>query len=91
MRLLLTLLAVSGTLFCHVESMSGQFENRLTVESLKGKIDRREPILILDARSGNAYLGSQIQIPGSRHVTAERLEVVLDQLPRGREIIIYCA
>lgn len=88
---LLFLLLVCLGLFGSFQPVAGQSEDRLTVKELKEKLDRREPILILDARSGNAYLGSQVRLPGALHLPADRLESSLDKLPRGRQIIIYCA
>ncbi len=78
-------------LFGSFEPFARQSEDRITVKELKEKLDRREPLLILDARSGNAYLGSQVRLPGALHLPADRLEASLDNLPRGKEIVIYCA
>jgi hypothetical protein len=89
--LLLSLLLVCGGFFLPVQPVAGQSEDRITVEELKGKLDRREPVLILDARSGNAYLGSQVRLPGALHLPADRLESSLDKLPRSKEIVVYCA
>jgi hypothetical protein len=89
--LLLSLFLFCGGLFLPVQSVVGQSEDRITVKQLKEKLDRREPVLILDARSGNAYLGSQVRLPGALHLPADRLESSLDKLPRDKEIVIYCA
>ncbi len=88
---LLSLLLICGGLSLPVQPVVSQSEDRITVEQLKGKLDRREPVLILDARSGNAYLGSQVRLPGALHLPADRLESSLDKLPRGKEIVVYCA
>lgn len=64
--------------------------DRITINELKEKIDRREKILILDARSGNALLGSRVRIRGARHFTLADLEKGVAQLPRDREIVTYC-
>ena len=62
----------------------------ITIHELKQKMDRREKILILDARSGNALLGSRVRIRGARHFTSADLEKGGAQLPRDREIVTYC-
>ena len=89
--LLLSILLVCGGVFLHSQPVLGQSEDRITVKQLKEKLDRREAVLILDARSGNAYLGSQVRLPGALHLPADRLESSLDKLPRDKEIVIYCA
>ncbi|MFZ4986525.1 MAG: rhodanese-like domain-containing protein [Blastocatellia bacterium] len=65
-------------------------EDRITIEELKQKMERREKILILDARAGNALLGSRVRIRGARHFTSRDLEKGAETLPRDREIITYC-
>jgi len=91
MSLLLSVLLLCNGLFLLGQPVIGQSEDRITVKQLKEKLDRREPLLILDARSGNAYLGSQVQLPGALHLPADRLESTLDKLPRDKEIVVYCA
>ena len=89
--LLLSLFLLCHGLFLPGQPVVGQSEDRITVKQLKEKLDRRDPVLILDARSGNAYLGSQVRLPGALHVPADRLESTLDKLPRDKEIVVYCA
>lgn len=64
--------------------------DRISIHELKQKMDRREKILVLDARSGNALLGSRVRIRGARHFTSADLEKGVAHLPRDREIITYC-
>ena len=67
--------------------------DRITIDELKAKIERKEKILILDARYGSAWIGSRVQIKGARHFTVEDVEKGGDLRalgPRGREIVIYC-
>ncbi|MFM8392577.1 MAG: rhodanese-like domain-containing protein [Acidobacteriota bacterium] len=63
---------------------------RVSVDELKEKMERREKILIIDARAGKSLLGSQVQIRGAVHFTMSDLEKGTGDLPRDREIIIYC-
>ncbi|NBO63553.1 MAG: hypothetical protein EBU88_01660 [Acidobacteria bacterium] len=65
-------------------------DDRISVHELKLKMDRKEKILILDARSGNALIGSRVRIKGARHFTSRDLDRSADSLPRDRDIIIYC-
>lgn len=89
--LLFSLFLLYNGLFLPGQLVVGQSQDRITVKQLKEKLDRREPVLILDARSGNAYLGSQVRLPGALHLPADRLESSLDKLPRDKEIVVYCA
>lgn len=62
----------------------------ITIDELKAKIERKEKILILDARAGASYLGSSVQIRGAFHLTVDELEARNGDLPRDREIVVYC-
>ena len=55
-------------------------------------MERKEKILIIDARAGSSYLGSSVQIRGAVHLTLDDLESSQSDLgvPVDREIIIYC-
>lgn len=64
--------------------------DRITIDELQQKMERRERILIIDARAGNSLLGSQVQIRGAVHFKMSDLENGTAELPRNREIIIYC-
>lgn len=64
--------------------------DRISIHDLKRKMDRKEKIVIVDARAGNAYLGSQVRIKGAIHLTLSDLESRMNELPRRAEIIIYC-
>lgn len=63
---------------------------RISIDELKEKMERREKILIIDARAGKSLLGSRVQIRGAFHFTLSDLEKGPVSLPRDREIIIYC-
>ncbi len=66
--------------------------DRITIDELKAKMERKEKILIIDARAGSSYLGSSVQIRGAVHLTLDDLESSQSDLgvPVDREIIIYC-
>jgi rhodanese-related sulfurtransferase len=61
---------------------------RVTVEELKGRIDKGEAIVVGDTRSQGAFnLG---HIPGAILATQSQVESHLDQIPFDQEIILYC-
>ena len=72
------------------KSGQAESEDRITVHELKRKMDRKENILIIDARSGNSYLGSSVKIKGAIHITLNELDAQLSKLPKNKEIIAYC-
>ena len=68
----------------------------ISAQELKAKVDRNEPLLILDVRSSESYANSDRRIKGAIHVKVRRLEHRLNfpplkDVPRDREVITYCA
>jgi membrane-bound lytic murein transglycosylase B len=63
---------------------------RITVEELKDKIAKNEPITIIDDRSQGSYEASEIQIKGSIRITVDEIQSRLKEIPRDREIVTYC-
>jgi rhodanese-related sulfurtransferase len=68
----------------------------ITVDELKSKIAKNEPVTIIDVRSSEAFAGSATTIKGSIHFKLRRLRSRLSfpplkDLPRDREIAIYCS
>lgn len=64
--------------------------DRISVDQLHRKMLRRERLTIIDARDGNAWIGSTVRLPGAIHLTLRELESRMHEIPRGREIIVYC-
>jgi hypothetical protein len=60
--------------------------DRVSVEELKRMLAEGRPVLVLDVRGRAESL-----IKGARHVPLDQLEARLGELPRGREIVTYCA
>jgi adenylyltransferase/sulfurtransferase len=59
-----------------------------TVEELKGRLDRGEPVFILDVRNPEEY---QIcRIPGSVLLPLPQLPQRFGELPRDRELVVHC-
>lgn len=60
--------------------------DRVTVEELKRMLADGKPVLILDVRSE-----AELLIKGARHIPLDQVESRLGDLPKGREIVTYCA
>jgi rhodanese-related sulfurtransferase len=63
---------------------------RITVDEVKEKIDRGEPILFIDTRNPVAWDDTQIKIQGAVRLHYGELEQHIDELPRDRTIVTYC-
>ena len=63
---------------------------RIEIEELKRKLDRGEPVFIIDTRSHAAWSGSDEKIPGAVRLHYNYLEQRLDEVPRDRTIVAYC-
>jgi hypothetical protein len=60
---------------------------RISVASLKEKIDRGE-VVVMDVRDIDSYTASHIA--GAMHIPVSYLETELPYLPRGKPIVAYC-
>jgi membrane protein DedA with SNARE-associated domain len=64
---------------------------RVSPEELKRKLDAGEDVAILDVRSALDVAATPFAIPGSRWVPAEALDEHLAEIPRDRELVLYCS
>ena len=68
----------------------GQLEvARITPEELLGRMDAGEDLFIVDLRGGLEK--DSISFPGVIRVSAEDLTATSEQIPRDREIILFCS
>ena len=63
---------------------------RVTVDEVKTRLDRGEPLVFVDARSQESWGKSDKQVPGSIRVPPDEAAGHLGEIPRGRAIITYC-
>ena len=63
---------------------------RITVEELRARIDDGAAPVIVDVRSPTARTLELRRIPGALHLPVQDVARHLTELPRDREIIIYC-
>jgi hypothetical protein len=64
---------------------------RMSVEELMAKIAKNEPITIIDGRSESSYGASDKKIKGAIRITNDELESRINEIPRDKEVVIYCA
>lgn len=63
---------------------------RITPEELKAKLDRGEQILIFDVRARIDFEAEPTIIAGAMHLAIEDLDRHHQEIPREREIVLYC-
>jgi len=63
---------------------------RITPEELKAKIDNRETVAIVDLRHPLDFLPQPYTIPGAIRIPAEELERRHNEIPRDRDVVLYC-
>jgi rhodanese-related sulfurtransferase len=63
---------------------------RILPEELKMKMDSGEEVLILDVRHALEFLSDPQMIPGALPFPLEQLNDQHGQIPRDREVIVYC-
>ena len=63
---------------------------RITVDELKSKMDSGEDLAIVDLRHPLDLEANPHVIPGARHMLMEELEHRHHEIPRDRDIVLYC-
>jgi membrane protein DedA with SNARE-associated domain/rhodanese-related sulfurtransferase len=64
---------------------------RISVQELSEMMDRGDDPIVLDVRTRSHRLADGRQIPGARAVDLDALERTLSEVPREREVVVYCA
>jgi rhodanese-related sulfurtransferase len=75
---------------------TAQAVERITVEELKAKFARNEPVTVIDVRASQQFADSDQKIKGALRFKVRRLRsrikfAPLKDLPRNSEIVTYCA
>jgi O-antigen/teichoic acid export membrane protein len=63
---------------------------RISPAELRQKIDAGEPVMIVDLRHSLDFEADPAMIPGALHLTPDEIERRATEIPRDREIILYC-
>ncbi len=64
---------------------------RITVDELHQKLETGENPIILDLRSQAALEQDPSMIRGARHITMDEVQARQHEIPRDRDIILYCS
>lgn len=64
---------------------------RITAEELRRKLDAGEPVVILDVRPAHALELNDASLPGAVHLEPDRLGQWQQEIPRDRDIVVYCS
>ena len=64
---------------------------RMTVADLMARFEKHAPIVIVDSRSESSWEGSDKQIKGSVRIPIDQIEARVSELPKDKEIVIYCS
>ncbi len=63
---------------------------RISAEELKQKLDAGEDVVIVDLRHSIDFEADPSTIPGALHVPSEEFAARNGEIPRDREIVLYC-
>jgi rhodanese-related sulfurtransferase len=63
---------------------------RVTVDEVRERLGRGEPLAFIDARNATAWSEAQTKMPGAIRVPADEAEQHLQEIPRDRAVITYC-
>lgn len=63
---------------------------RVTPEELKQRLDLGERPAIIDLRHPLDFLAAPYTIPGAIHIPVEELEKRHSEIPRDRDVVLYC-
>lgn len=63
---------------------------RITPEELKAMLDAGEKVMVVDVRDRVDFDAEPLIIPGALHFSVEELEARHGEIPREREIVLYC-
>jgi len=63
---------------------------RLDPEELKRQLDAGEPVFIVDLRHPLELLADPFTLPGARHFTPDNLTADQHEIPRDRDVVLYC-
>ena len=63
---------------------------RITPEELKQKLEAGEEIVVVDLRHSLEFEGDTVKLPGALHLLPDELEHRHQEIPRDRDIVLYC-
>ena len=64
--------------------------SRISPEELMSKLAAREQLAIVDLRTAMGFEAEQVKLPGAVHIIPAEIEIRQQEIPRDREIVLYC-
>ncbi len=64
---------------------------RITPEELKRKLDAGEDIVVVDLRSSIEFEADSEKVPGALHMDPREIEERHVEIPRDRDVVLYCS
>ncbi|CAI4029779.1 Sulfurtransferase [Nitrospira tepida] len=64
---------------------------KMSVDELKARLDAEEPLTVIDVRHARDVQADPDMIPGAIHMALEDIDGRYHEIPKDREIILYCA
>ena len=63
---------------------------RITPEELRGKLEAGEDIVVVDLRHSLEFEADNVKVPGALHLLPEELDQRHQEIPRDRDVVLYC-
>jgi membrane protein DedA with SNARE-associated domain len=63
---------------------------RITPEELRRRIDAGEGVVVVDLRHSVEFAADPAMVPGALHLLPDELEERHREIPRDREVVLYC-
>jgi membrane protein DedA with SNARE-associated domain len=64
---------------------------RISPEALRAALEAATPVLVVDLRSALDVSAAPYVIPGARRIAPEELEARHREIPRDRDVVVYCS
>ena len=77
-------------IYCRRRLLRELVQARLEPEDLKRQLDAGEPVYIVDLRHPLELLPDPFTLPGAVHVSPEALAGRVHEIPRDRDVVLYC-
>lgn len=72
------------------QPQAGEDNTRITAEALLEKVNKGEPVMILDVRTEGQYKSSGKHIKGDIRLEEEKIDIQLKDVPKDRLLVTYC-
>ncbi len=63
---------------------------RITPEELRRKLEAGEDIMVIDLRHSLEFEADSVRVPGALHVLPDELDRRHQEIPRDRDVVLYC-